>query len=216
MGTNASHLRLHARRSRWSRRRKTIPIMIGCLLAGSGAYAATDWTVGLNDGSSGEGQSGAVSNLTISAVSAPSASDLLYPGGDGDVVITVTNPNPFPVTITAVDLPSDTTYADGYTTSALTALQAGCTAATPSGVIWSFSSATSGTSHALSTPLTVGGGGQANNPLVVTLTNDATMTTGSPAACESTFFSMPSLAGLTATASGSSSTSSPATDAWTS
>ena len=40
-------------------------------------------------------------------------------------------------------------------------------------VTWNFSTGTSGTSHTLTTPLTVGASGQANNPLVVTLTNDA-------------------------------------------
>jgi hypothetical protein len=45
----------------------------GILLAGVGAYAATNWVVGLNSGSSGEGQSAAISNLTISAVAAPAA-----------------------------------------------------------------------------------------------------------------------------------------------
>ena len=64
--------------------------------------------------------------------------------------------------------------------------------------------------------LTVGASGQANNPLVVTLTNDASMTSAAPAACENTFFSMPSLIGVTATGGAATSTTSPATDAWTS
>jgi hypothetical protein len=43
------------------------------------------------------------------------------------------------------------------------------------------------------------------------------MTTASPAACENTFFSMPSLTGITASATaGATATPSPATDAWTS
>jgi len=94
--------------------------------------------------------------------------------------------------------------------------QAGCLAATPSDVIWNFSTATSGSSHTLTTPLTVGASGQANNPLAVTLTNDASMTAASPAACANTYFSLPSLTGITATGGAATSTTTPATDAWTS
>jgi hypothetical protein len=188
----------------------------GIMLAGVGAYAATNWVVGLNSGSSGEGQSAAISNLTISAVASPSATNLMYPGATGDVVVTISNPNPYPVTITAVQLPTNATYATGYTSSALTTTQTGCLAATPSQVTWNFSTATSGSSHTLTTPLTVGASGQANNPLAVTLTNDASMGTTTPAACANTYFSMPSLTGVTATGGAATSTSTPATDSWTS
>jgi hypothetical protein len=140
---------------RLTKRMKIVSAVCGIVLAGAGAYAATNWVVGLNGGSSGEGQSGTISNVTITAVAAPSATNLLYPGGTGDVVVTISNPNAYPVTITAVQLPTNTTYATGYTTSALTTTQAGCLAATPSDVIWNFSTATSGSSHTLTTPLTV-------------------------------------------------------------
>jgi hypothetical protein len=49
----------------------------------------------------------------------------------------------------------------------------------------------------------------------VTLTNDASMTAASPAACENTYFSMPSLAGIAASGGAAVATASPATDAWT-
>ncbi len=207
----------HAIRSfRYTRRMKIVSAVCGILLAGVGAYAATNWVVGLNAGSSGEGQSAAISNLTISAVASPSASNLMYPGGTGDVVVTISNPNPYPVTITAVQLPTNATDATGYTSSALTTTQTGCLAATPSQVTWNFSSATSGSSHTLTTPLTVGASGQANNPLAVTLTNDASMGSTTPAACASTYFSMPSFTGVTATGGAATSTTTPATDSWTS
>ena len=74
----------------------------------AGAYAATNWVVGLNAGSSGEGQSATIANLTITAVASPAPGNLLYPGGTGDVVVTIANPNPYPVTITAVQLPANT------------------------------------------------------------------------------------------------------------
>ena len=52
-------------------------------MVGGGAYAATNWVVGLSAGSSGEGQSATIANLTITAVAAPSATNLLFPGGNG-------------------------------------------------------------------------------------------------------------------------------------
>jgi hypothetical protein len=190
--------------------------VIGALLAGSGAYAATNWTVGLAGGSSGEAQSATVSNLTITAVATPAASNVLYPGGNGDVVLTISNPNAFPVSVTAVNLPTNTTYATGYTTSSLTTTQTGCLATTPSDVIWNYSTGVSGSSHTLTSTLVVAASGQPNNPLTVTLTNDASMTAAAPAACENSYFSMPSLTGVSASGGAATVTTSPATDSWTS
>jgi len=184
----------------------------GALLAGGAAFAATNWAVGLSAGSSGEAQSATVSNLTITAVASPSATNLLYPGGNGDVVMTITNPNPYPVTITAVNLPTNTTYATGYTTSALTTTQTGCLATTPNDVLWNYSTATSGTSHTLTSALTVA----ASGTLTVTMTNDASMTAAVPAACEATYFSMQPLTGVTATGGAVTATANAATDSWTS
>ena len=200
----------------WSVRMKIVSAVCGCMLVAAGAYAATNWVVGLNAGSSGEGQSATISNLTITAVASPAAGNLLFPGGSGDVVVTIANPNPFPVTISAVNLPTTTTDASGYTTSALATTQTGCIATSPSGVTWNFATATSGSSHALQSNLVVGASGAANNPLVVTLTNDALMATTSPAACANTFFSMPALTGVTATGGAASVTTGPTTDSWTS
>ena len=190
--------------------------MLGVALVGGGAYAATSWIVGLNSGSSGLGQAASIQNLTVTAVSSPAPTNQLYPGGTGDVVLTIANPNPYPVTVTGVDLPTNTTYAGGYTTSALTTTVAGCLVATPSDVIWNFSTATSGSVHTLTTPVTVGASGNANNPLTVTLTNDASMTAAAPAACAAAFFSMPSFTGIVATGGAASVTTTPVVDAWTS
>jgi hypothetical protein len=190
---------------------KIVSALIGMALVGGAAYAVTNWAVGLGAGSSGEGQSAAVSNLTITAVASPAATNLLFPGGNGDVVATITNPNSFPVTITGVNLPTNTTYAAGFTTSSLATAQTGCSAAT-SDVIWNYSSGTSGSAHTLTTALTVA----ASGTLTVTLTNDASMTGSAPLACEGTFFSMPSLTGVAATGGAATATTSPATDGWTS
>jgi hypothetical protein len=195
----------------WSLKTKVVASALGAALAGGAAYGATNWVVGLSAGSSAEGQSSTVTNLTITAVSSPAASNLLFPGGNGDVVMTINNPNSFPVTVTGVNLPTNTTYAAGYSNAALSSAQTGCSSAT-SDVIWNYSSATSGSAHTLTTPLTVA----ASGTLTVTMTNDASMTTASPAACENTFFSMPSLTGVAATGGAATATISPATDAWTS
>lgn len=211
--TRTEHGRARLRRGL---KAKLVSAFVGVLLAGGGAYAATNWIVGVASNSSGEGQSASVSNLSITAVASPSPTNLLYPGGNGDVVVTISNTNPYPVTITAVNLPSNTTYATGYTTSALTTTQTGCLSTTPSDVIWNYSTSSSGSSHTLTTPLTVGASGAGNNPLVVTLTNDASMTASAPSACESTYFSMPSFTGITASGGAATSTTSPATDSWTS
>jgi hypothetical protein len=194
---------------------KVVSAICGSLFVAVGAYAATNWVVGLNAGSSGEAQSASIANLSITAVSSPAAGNLLFPGGTGDVVVTIANPNPYPVTISAVQLPANTVNAGGFTTNTLGTAQTGCSTLT-SAVTWNFATATSGTTHTLQSALTVGASGAANNPLVVTFTNDATMGTTSPAACAATFFSMPSLIGVTATGGAASSTTTPASDAWTS
>jgi len=196
---------------RWSRRSKVVAAIVGAMLAGTSAFAVSNWVVGVNTGSSGQAQSASISNLTITAVAAPAASDLLYPGATGDVVVKITNPNSFPVTITAVQLPANTSFAAGFVDSALSTPVAGCTAAS-STVAWNFATGTSGTTHNLTSPLTVAAGGN----LSVTLTNDAVMGTTAPIACAGTYFSMPSLTGVTAYADTASATSGPATDAWTS
>ncbi len=188
---------------------------MGCVLTGGSTFAAAAWLIGLNSGSSGEGESATIANLTISATASPSATNLLYPGSTGDVVVTIANPNPYPVTITAVNLPTNTTYAAGYSDSSLTTPKAGCTSST-SLVSWNHATASSGSSHTLTTSLTVAASGQSSNPLTVTLANAATMNNSSPSACAGTYFSMPSLTGITATSSTGTATASPATSGWTS
>jgi hypothetical protein len=181
------------------------------VLVGGAAYGVTNWVVGLTSGSSGEGQAATVTNLSIAAVSSPGAANLLYPGANGDAVLTVTNPNAFPVTITGIDLPTNTTYATGYAAASLIGAIAGCSAAS-SDVIWNYSTGTSGSAHTLATALTVGAG----TSLTVTMTNDASMTMAAPAACEAAYFSMPSLTGIVATGGAGTAITSPATDTWTS
>jgi hypothetical protein len=196
---------------------KVISVTLGMVLAGVAAYAATNWVVGLTSNSLGEAQSATISKLTITAVSSPAPGDLLDPGDAGDVVVSIANANPFPVTITAVQLPTSTTYATGYTSSALTTTQAGCLSTTPSDVTWNYSTTTSGSSHSLTTPLTVAASGKPDNPLVVTLSDDAFMSSSAPLACANTYFSMPALTGITATGGGTGTvTTSPTSDGWTS
>jgi hypothetical protein len=198
------------RTGRRSRRTKVFSAVLGCVLAGGTAFAATNWIVGLNSGSSGQAQSSTISNISITASASPSPTNLLYPGSTGDAVITISNSNVFPVTITALSLPANTTYATGYTDSSLSSANVSCTATT-SAVSWNFATASAGTSHTLTSALTVA----ASGTLVVTLTNSVVMGTTAPAGCASTFFSMPSFTTVTATSGTGAATPSPATAAWT-
>lgn len=195
----------------WSTRSKIISGVLGVALVGVSAYAVTNWVVGLGAGSHGQAQSATVSNLTITAVAAPSPANLLYPGGNGDVVAQITNPNAFPVTLTAVNLPTNTTYAAGFSDSGLSSAQSGCDS-TASLVSWRFATGSSGSSHTLTSPITV----DASSNLTVTFTNAATMGLSAPAACENTFFQMPSLTGVAATGGAATPSTGPLTDSWTS
>jgi hypothetical protein len=181
-------------------------VVVGCLLVGGGAYAATNWSVGLNAGSRGQAQSASITNLTISAIAVPSPVNQVYPGGYGDAVLTIQNTSAVPVTITAVSLPTNTTFAAGYSDSTLTTATA-CTGS----VSWRFATTTSGSSHTLTSPLVV----DANSTLTVTMTNDITMATTAPASCRSNYFKMPALTAVTATAGAGTATPSPTTDGWT-
>jgi hypothetical protein len=115
------------------------------------------------------------------------------------------------VTITAVNLPTNATYATGYTDSSLTTPAPGCDATT-STVSWASSTAVSGSSHTLTSPLVVAAGAS----LTAKFTNDAQMGGSAPAACAGAYFKMPSLTGISATGGAATPTSGPATDAWTS
>jgi len=91
MAESTTRRSTHDRRSR--RRSWFFFMLVGALLAGTGVYAVTNWVVGLGAGSSGEGQSATIANLTITAVASPAATNLLYPGGTGDVVVSISNLN---------------------------------------------------------------------------------------------------------------------------
>jgi hypothetical protein len=194
--------------------RTLIAGLVGAVIAGATGHAAAGTVVSTGSVAASpiSTSQATIANLTITAVAKATPRNALYPGANGDAVIKITNPNSFPVTVTAVQLPTNTTYANAYTDSALTMAVTGCTSSTPSGVGWNFATAGSGTSHPLTTPLTVA----ANGNLSVTLTNDVTMASSAPAACAGAYFSLPSLAGVTATGGAASVTTGPATDAWTS
>lgn len=193
---------------------KIVAVGTGTVLAGTAAYAVTNWVVSLGSGSSALGKAATVTNITITAVASPAPSNLLYPGGTGDVVLKITNPNHFPVTITTLKVPSTSTYAAGYSTSGLSSSVATCGAsASGSAVVWKYATSATSTTHTLTTALTVGPSGNANDPLTVTLTSGATMGTGASTKCEGKYFKMPSLKGVTAYGGGTGTvTSSPTTD----
>jgi hypothetical protein len=107
------------------------------------------------------------------------------------VVATISNPTDFPVTITVVEPPTSSTHADGYVDSALTNPRSGCQASSPSDVSWNFANGTSASSHSLTGLITVAATtGQSDNPLTVTFTDDAFMSSEAPARCENSYFSM--------------------------
>lgn len=198
-------------------KRRAMPIValfLGTVLAGSAAYAVTQWVVSLGAGSSGQAKGAVVTNITITAVASPSPTNVLYPHGTGDVVLKITNPNHFPVTISALKVPSTTTYAAGYGTSGLGSSVSACGAsASGSDVYWHYSTSSTSTTHTLSSPLTVAASGNSGDPLTVTLTGGASMGTGASATCEGKYFKMPSLKGVTAYGGGNvTPNSSPATD----
>ena len=203
--------RLHRSTSRRRRLARWTVAMVGLTTIAVSAMAAGNWVAGLNSGSSAQAQSATISNLSIAASSA-SLTNLLYPGGTGDVALTITNPNPFPVTITAVNLPTSSTYAVGFSDAGLTTPVGSACDSSSSTVSWAFATGTSGTSHTLSSTLSVG----ANGSLVVKFTNDATMGSSAPLACAGAYFKMPAFTGIAATGGAATATSGPATDAWTS
>jgi hypothetical protein len=177
------------------------------------AAAATNWTVGLHSGSDGEAQSAPISNLTIAAVASPGATNLLFPGGTGDVVVRISNPNAFPVAITDLTLPDESAQAAAYATSALSGSPVGGCDSSSSKVTWVGAVHGATSSHALTTRLVVAGAvGATPGTLTVTLTNEAQMDAQSPAACAGVYLDMPSLAGVTATGGADTPSAGPATD----
>jgi hypothetical protein len=199
-------------RAKRIRRAKIASGTAGAMIIGAAVVlaAATNWTVGLTGGN-GSAQSQTVSNLSITPVTTGSFTNQLYPGASGDIQVTITNPNAAPVAVTGVTTPSNSTvHAIGYSDQALTSTQASCTAST-SLVDWAFSGS-SAAAHTLATTLVV----PANGSLTVTLTNMATMGSASPSACENTYFKMPALTAIAATAGAGTATISPATDSWSS
>jgi hypothetical protein len=198
------------------RRRRRGTVMVG-MAAGIGFLFATDialasnWAVTLNGGSSGESQAGSVGTLTITATASPSPTNLLYPGVSGDVVLQIVNSGPTPVQITALSVPSTAVMAQGYSNSALTTASASSTCGVATSfVTWTGGGAT-GATVTLTQPLIVAAN-NSGSPLVVTLTNWATMGALAPAACEGLYFQMPSLTGVTASVDNATPTTGPVTD----
>jgi hypothetical protein len=149
------------------------------------------WASGLNPVSStvvgGQAVRNSATAIQLSVAPTPNSAGM-YPGASADVAVILTNHHSLPIRVRAVRLPSNRTYASGYRNAAHTIPVAGCTAAN-SGVTWRGSGPRGGTVHALDTPLVIG----PHQSLSVLLTNGAQMSTSSPAACEGSYFAMPSL-----------------------
>ena len=196
-----------APRAPWSKTTKALSALLGAMLAGGTAYAATNWAVGLTAASSANAQGAGIANLVISKIATgPTEANLLYPSatsaspGSGDVTFTLNNPNPYAVSVTGVTLTAEpitgatANDAQAYTTNSLGTAIPGCSTntSTPnvaSTVTWTGAS-TSTVQPELFTSGTRGGQTQvgafaiaANATITVTLTADAAMDTAAPIAC---------------------------------
>ncbi len=180
-----------------------VAVLTTCTIAWAGILVPSIAT-----GGAGSGQVGPGATVAITAADLPGIHGI-YPGGTGDVVVSITNRNDVPVRVTAVDLPSSTTYATGYTTSTHTVPRTGCSSAT-SGVAWTRSVSGRSSRVPLATPLVIG----AHQSATVTMTNGANMRISAPAACEATYFAMPGLIGIGARTDAHARTSAPAVDSW--
>ncbi len=180
------------------------------MVVGAIATCGLAWAAGIAPAPS-FGSSGHVGPGATVAITAPHVSGMqgIYPGGSGDVAVAIANRNDVAVRVTAVDLPSETTYATGYTSSARTTRRAGCSATT-SDVVWTGSTHAVGTVQPLATPLVIG----AHETAIVTIRDGAYMKMSAPAACEGTYFSMPELIGIGARTDAHAPTAIPATDSW--
>jgi hypothetical protein len=133
----------------------------------------------------------------------------IYPGGSGAVTFAITNHMGVAVRVSAISLPSATTYAAAFRDPADTTPATGCTTHN-SGVTWRGATGAAGTPHRLAAPLTVGAGGTR----LVTITDAAAMRPDSPPACQGAFFSMPSLTGITAAPATGTIGTTPVVDSW--
>lgn len=176
------------------------------LVVGTMVIAGVAWAAGPGTGATGHAGPRVLVSITAAGVSGVRA---VYPGGTGDVVVAIANPNTVSVRVTALDLPSDTTYATGFTNSAHTTRRAGCSAAT-SGVVWNGSARARTIAARLAVPLVIG----AHHTVNVTLANGVYMKATAPAACEATYFMMPRLMGVGARTDAHARTSAPAVDTW--
>jgi len=194
-----------------SRARLTVALaLVAAVIAGGVTFGS--WAVGSDPGN-GYAKAKSSANLTLSDASASTTAQL-FPGGTGDVLVKVTNPNPFAVTITAIVLPGASQLAAGFRDPQLRSPKPGCGPAN-SQVTWSDSTSQPSV-HTLDQPLTVGSRTSTTGVLDVRLTGAVTMGSGTPAACAQTFFALPSLTGVRASASSRPPTPSPIADRWVS
>ena len=149
------------------------------------------WAAGVNPVAGTVGGDVAVSGSDTTlemTVAPPPLSTGMYPGSSADVAVILTNRHSLPVRVTAVRLPSSRSFATGYRNKAHTIRATGCTAAN-SGVTWRDTAARGGSTHRLNTPLLIG----PHQSVPVLLTGVAQMSARAPAACEGTYFAMPSI-----------------------
>jgi hypothetical protein len=134
-------------------------------VAGVAALGGTAYAVWTTSGT-GSGHATATSAQPLTTSAASVSSNLLFPGGTGDVKVTINNPNPFAVTVTAINSNGTITSDKG----------AACNAAT--GVTFS---STSGLSVVVA----------ANGTATTTLAGKAAMSNASDNSCQGAVFTIP-------------------------
>jgi hypothetical protein len=149
------------------------------------------------------------SDLSVDAMGPAGLTQPLFPGATGDVAVVVSNPNSFAVSVTALELPPGTAFASGYADSSLSTPRPGCG---PKVSLTGWSGAAPGEPswHVLTSSLTIA----ARSRLQVDFTGAAYMGQLAPAACQNSYFRMPSLIGILATGTSEPSTSGPVQDSW--
>jgi hypothetical protein len=189
LGLNITVDRAKASKLKWTRRAAVIAAANAAVLCSGVAFAF--WT---SSGSgTGTASSGTAQDVTLAGGTVNT--NVLYPTGNGDVVVVITNPNPYAVSVDSLALPA--TAATAYTNSGLTTLNTTCNT-NGTGVAWAYAT------KSLSGVIVAGH----NGTTTLTLTSGAAMSNLSDNSCQNSFFKLPNITSAVVTSSTSTPVSS--------
>jgi hypothetical protein len=159
---------------------RAVALLVATSVVMTGGVAYAFWTT------TGSGTGGAAAGSATALTFTPGTvnTNVLYPTGTGDVVITVTNPNPFVVQVDSLTLPA--TAATSFTNAGLTTPNSSCDTG-GTGVTWSYAT------KSLSGVVVQKRVGSTNGTLTLTLTGGASMSNASDTTCQNAFFKMPNV-----------------------